>query len=103
MRLQAAIDAVDRAKMFLTEAEDDLRDFADVDQKLTAYRADKIKEWSVSGGERPSLELPADLAVARDAKMCWEECIAAARSHTMGHGRTPDREAGGAEGRGGGA
>jgi hypothetical protein len=79
MRLQAAIDAVDRAKMFLTEAEDDLRDFADVDQKLTAYRADKIKEWSVSGGERPSLDLPADLAVAREAKMCAEECIAAAR------------------------
>ena len=77
MRLQAAIDAVDRAKMFLTEAEDDLRDFADVDQKLTAYRADKIKEWSVSGGERPSLDLPADLAVAREAKMCAEECAAA--------------------------
>jgi hypothetical protein len=79
MRLQAAVDAVDRAKMFLTEAEDDLRGFADVDQKLTAYRADKIKEWSVSGGERPSLDLPADLAVAREAKMGAEERIAAAR------------------------
>jgi hypothetical protein len=79
MRLQAAIDAVDRAKMFLTEAEDDLRGFADVDQKLTAYRADKIREWSVSGGERPSLVLPADLAAAREAKMGAEECVAAAR------------------------
>jgi hypothetical protein len=79
MRFQAIVDAVDRAKMFLTEAEDDLRGFADVDQKLTAYRADKIKEWSVSGGERPSLDLPADLAVAREAKMGAEERIAAAR------------------------
>jgi hypothetical protein len=79
MRLQAAIDAGDRAKIFLTEAEDDLRGFADVDQKLTAYRADKIREWSVSGGERPSLDLPADLAAAREAKMGAEECVAAAR------------------------
>ena len=79
MRFQAIVDAVDRAKMFLTEAEDDLRGFADVDQKLTAYRAGKIKEWSVSGGERPSLDLPADLAVAREAKMGAEERIAAAR------------------------
>jgi hypothetical protein len=79
MRLQAAIDAVGRAKMFLTQMEDDLRGFADVDQKLTAYRADKIKEWSVSGGERPSLDLPADLAAAREAKMGAEECVAAAR------------------------
>jgi hypothetical protein len=67
VRLQTAIDAVDRAKMFLTEPEDHLRSFADVDEKLSAYRADKIKEWSVSGGERPSLDLPADLAVAREA------------------------------------
>jgi hypothetical protein len=79
MRLQAVIDAVGRAKMFLTETEDELRGFADVDQKLTAYRADKIREWSVSGGERPSLDLPADLAAAREAKMGAEECVAAAR------------------------
>jgi hypothetical protein len=79
MRVQAAVDAVDRAKMFLNESEDELRGFADVDQKLTAYRANRIKEWSVSGGERPSLDLPADLAVAREAKMDAEERIAAAR------------------------
>ena len=66
--LQAADGAAARALSLLTDAEAALAAFHDLDAEAGEYRAGRLREWAVTGGAQPSMDLPTDMVARREAK-----------------------------------
>jgi hypothetical protein len=57
-----------------------VRSLGDVDGAIAAHRADAYKAWAAEGGERPALDVPADLAERQRARVAAAEEFAAAQA-----------------------
>jgi hypothetical protein len=98
-----AVVAADHARSMMTSAQAHLLSFVDLQSRITAFRADKIAEWSAgpAGGSRPSMDLPKELeealserdlaqADAASAKAVYERLAADVEAATVTLQRAED-------------
>lgn len=79
--LHSAEKAAERAKELLRDAEVQLAQFRDLDDLLVKHDAAAIKSWSLSNStERPSFDLPPNLATRKIVREQAKERLAAAQA-----------------------
>jgi len=79
-KLDVAEVAAGRAQQLVRQAENHLATFADVDGTIAAFNADAVTAWASGTDKEPTIGVPAQLAVRRNARANATDRLATARA-----------------------